>query len=80
MVDTSRKTQVAPTPQSLSLVQGPPDPKKQDEKIVYEGGECVLYEKRRKNREYISLYLFVLMLHKACQEHMKGGYKMLLIN
>ena len=23
---------------------------------------------------------FVLMLHKACQEHMKGGYKMLLIN
>ena len=32
VVDTSRKTQVAPTPQSLSLVQGPPDPKKQDEK------------------------------------------------
>ena len=33
MVDTSRKTQVAPTPQSLSLVQGPPDPENQDEKI-----------------------------------------------
>ena len=47
---------------------------------VCEWGDVSYMRNAVKTENIYPFTCFVLMLHKACQEHMKGGYKMLLIN